>query len=252
LKGVVYQCFLASAAGGLISLDRTAAFQVMVSRPLIVSPVIAYILGDVMAGLLIGGILELLFIGELPLGGYIPPNGTMLTVVITAVTLIIGQELSGIMDVTVFSNRYLLGFGTADIFFTLGLTMLIGIPMDIVCRKSDTAVRVYNARFFKAALAGLDKGLIKAVRTNNLKGLGVFFTVNLLTIFVLTLSGVLLIYIVLPFMPRIVVMSLPFAVGAVCVTGLSSACNVLRGSRAQAIFLAATFFAITLISAVIR
>lgn len=252
MKGVAYQCFLASAAGGLLSLDRTAAFQVMVSRPLVVSPVIGYILGDAMAGLLIGGLLELLFIGGLPVGGYIPPHETMLAVVITAVSLIIGQKTSGVMDITVFPDWSLLGFGIADIFFTLGLTILIVIPMDTICRKTDTAVRVFNARFFNAALAGLDKGLIKAVVTNNLKGLVIFFTLNLLTIFVLTLSGVLLVYILLPFLPRIVVMSLPLAVGAVCVTGLSSACNILFGSRSPAIFLAATFFAITLLAAVIR
>ena len=251
MKGVVYQCFLASAAGGLLSLDRTAALQIMVSRPLVASPVIGYILGDAMSGLLIGGVLELLFIGGLPIGGYIPPHETMLAVVITAVSLI-GQKTLGGMDIAVFPNWYLGGFGSADIIFILGFAILIVIPMDIICRKVDAVARVFNVRLFNTVLAGLDKGLIKAVGTNNLKGLGIFFILNLLTIFVLTFIGVLLVYILLPFLPRIVVMSLPLAVGAVSVTGLSSACNVLRGSRSQAIFLAATFFAITLLAAVIR
>ncbi|MEK6599125.1 MAG: PTS sugar transporter subunit IIC [Deltaproteobacteria bacterium] len=251
MKGVVYQCFLASAVGGLLSLDRTAAFQVMLSRPLVASPVIGYILGDAMTGLLIGGVLELLFIGELPIGGYIPPHETMLTVVITAVSLI-GQKALGVIDIAVFPNWYLVGFGSADIFFILGFAILIVIPMDIICRKADAAARVFNVRLFNAALAGLDKGFIKAVGTNNLKGLGVFFALNLLTIFVLTFSGVLLVYILLPLLPRVVVMSLPFAVGAACATGLSSAYSALYGSRSLTVFLAATFFAVTLLAMVIR
>ncbi|MEK7841581.1 MAG: PTS sugar transporter subunit IIC, partial [Deltaproteobacteria bacterium] len=205
MKGIVYQCFLASAAGGLLSLDRTAAFQVMVSRPLVASPVIGYILGDAMTGLLIGGVLELLFIGELPVGGYIPPHETMLTVVITAVSLI-GQKALGGIDIAVFPYWYLGGVGSADMFFILGFAILIVIPMDIICRKADAAARVFNVRLFNAALAGLDKGLIKAVRTNNLKGLGVFFALNLSTIFVLTLAGALLVYILLPLLPAVIIM----------------------------------------------
>lgn len=247
MKGIIYQCLLVSAAGGLLSLDRTAALQIMISRPIVVAPVIGYILGDAVTGLVIGGVLELLFIGELPVGGYIPPHETMLTVLITAISLIGQKALAG-MDIAVFPG----GGGSADIIFILSFAILIVIPMDIICKKADAAARVFNVRLFNAALADLDKELIKTVGTNNMKGLGVFFTLNLLTIFVLTLAGALLVYILLPLLPRVVVMSLPLAFGAACVSGLSSAYSALYGSRSLTVFLATTFFVVAILVAATR
>lgn len=247
MKGIIYQCLLVSAAGGLLSLDRTAALQIMISRPIVVAPVIGYILGDAVTGLVIGGVLELLFIGELPVGGYIPPHETMLTVLITAISLIGQKALAG-MDIAVFPG----GGGSADIIFILSFAILIVIPMDIICKKADAAARVFNVRLFNAALADLDKELIKTVGTNNMKGLGVFFTLNLLTIFVLTLAGALLVYILLPLLPRVVVMSLPLAFGAACVSGLSSAYSALYSSRSLTVFLATTFFVVAILAAATR
>ncbi len=245
LLDIVWKSFLASLAGGVLSLDRTAAFQVMASRPIVAAPIIGYISGDAMTGLIIGGILELLFIGGLPVGGHIPPHEIMLTVIITAVAIIGQNALNGM-------GFNMLEIYDVNILFVIGFTILIVIPTDAVCKKIDAAARIFNIRFFNAVLSNLDKGFIKYVAINNLKGLGVFFILNFLTIFTLTFAGALLVCVLLPALPAAIIMSLPLAFGVVCVLGLSSAYSALYGNRSPVVFLAATFFAVAVLTVAIR
>lgn len=242
---IVWQSFLAALVGGLLSLDRTAAFQVMVSRPIVAAPVVGYVLGDAVTGLLIGGVLELLFIGGLPVGGHIPPHEIMMTTLITAISLIAQKALSG-------SGLGIPGIYKANTLFVIGFVILTALPADAVCKKADVAARIFNMRFFNAALADMDKGIVRYIVINNLKGACVFFVFNFLTVFVLTFAGVLFVYLFLPAVPSVIIMSLPLACGAAVVLGLSSAYSALYGNRSQAVFLAATFFSIAVIAAVIR
>ncbi len=62
------ELFLASLWGGVVAMDTTAAFQAMISRPMVSCTVIGLILGNVQLGFTIGIILELLYISELPVG----------------------------------------------------------------------------------------------------------------------------------------------------------------------------------------
>ena len=237
---IIWQCFMVSVAGGFLSLDRTAALQVMVSRPIVAAPAIGYILGDVLTGLMIGGILELLWIGELPIGGHIPAHEVMLTVSIAAIS-IIAQKMLG-QD---FLVLHVLGSDIdASILFILGLIILLLTPMDMICKKVDTTARNFNMRFFNAALSDLDKGFIGSVEVNNIKGLGVFFILNFSTIFALVFAGVLLTYFLLPLLPKMVVMSLPLVFGAACVLSISSAYSAVYSNKSLPVFLATTFITV--------
>jgi PTS system mannose-specific IIC component len=55
--------------GGIAALDGTSVGQMMVSRPLVAATVAGWVLGDPVAGLLVGGMLEVLYLGVLPVGG---------------------------------------------------------------------------------------------------------------------------------------------------------------------------------------
>ena len=244
MKHIIWQSFLASLAGGLLSLDRTAALQIMVSRPIVAGPLIGYILADAKTGLLIGGILELLFIGGLPLGSYIPPHEIMLTALITAISIIGQKALNG-------RGPDIFRIYDANMLFVQGFAILLIIPMDAVCKKADIIARGLNMRLFNDALSGVDKGLI-SVGISNLKGLVVFFILNFSTLFVLILAGVLLIYSLLPILPTVVIMSLPWAFGAACVLSLSSAYSALYNNRSLPVFLATTFFVVAAVAVIIR
>jgi mannose/fructose/N-acetylgalactosamine-specific phosphotransferase system component IIC len=88
--GLSHLAALAGAAGlvaGLAAVERKGAFQLMVSRPLVLAPLMGLALGDLQGGLLLGVPLELLFLGGVNLGGAVPENETLLSAALASAVL---------------------------------------------------------------------------------------------------------------------------------------------------------------------
>src|SRR3954470_24770860 len=77
----------AAAIGGLSALDRKGALQLMLSRPIVLAPLLGYCLGDAEGGLVLGIPLELLFLGGVNLGGSLPDNESLLAGAMTAMVV---------------------------------------------------------------------------------------------------------------------------------------------------------------------
>lgn len=120
-----------SLVGALCALDRTAAFQIMFSRPLIAATLGGALAGNWEIGLLIGASLELYFLSEIPVGTNIPTDDTLLALVAGGVA----AALSGLS-----SNAML---DTRTLAFVVLLTVL---PWAAFTRKVDSWVRVRNTR----------------------------------------------------------------------------------------------------------
>lgn len=58
-------CFL----GGMISIDSEAAWQVMISQPLVACPVAGLLFGNLEVGFMVGILMQLPFLVEIPAGG---------------------------------------------------------------------------------------------------------------------------------------------------------------------------------------
>jgi mannose/fructose/N-acetylgalactosamine-specific phosphotransferase system component IIC len=78
---------IAALVGGVAAVERKGAFQVMLSRPLVLAPLLGALLGDARGGLMLGIPLELLFLGGVNLGGNLPDNETLLTAALTAMVV---------------------------------------------------------------------------------------------------------------------------------------------------------------------
>ena len=64
---------LVGAFGGLdYQLGTLYAF-----RPIVLCPLVGLVLGDLQTGLAVGASLELLFMGSVSIGAYVPPNETI-------------------------------------------------------------------------------------------------------------------------------------------------------------------------------
>lgn len=85
------QIFTLSVVSGLFGLDATAALQVMVSRPLVVGGVVGWMLGEPALGLAMGSLVELLWIGGVPVGAVVPPDGTQAATFATVVAVRLGH-----------------------------------------------------------------------------------------------------------------------------------------------------------------
>ena len=91
--GPVEYC-LTGALAMFAGVDRVAFGQFMISRPIVVGPLAGLILGDALIGLEIGMLLELLWLGRLPVGAAIPPDDTQVTLGATVLALHLEQTLA--------------------------------------------------------------------------------------------------------------------------------------------------------------
>ncbi len=65
---MLQELVLVSVFGGLVALDETEAFQTMLSQPLLVGPVVGFLLNDLAGGLAIGVLLQLAYLWIMPIG----------------------------------------------------------------------------------------------------------------------------------------------------------------------------------------
>ena len=71
---MVEEILLVMVLGGLAALDKTEAYQTMLSQPLVIGPIVGFLLKDLQAGIKIGILLQLIYLWVLPIGSAIFPD----------------------------------------------------------------------------------------------------------------------------------------------------------------------------------
>lgn len=139
---------LALIAGGL-SLDTTAAFQVMVSQPLVAGAIAGLALGDVATGLVVGTTLQLVWLGVLPVGAAHFPDAAVGTVVGVGVAGLLSRGAGG-------GGGWPIAFG-----------ILAALGVGAVGQRVVLALRRVNVRFSDLARSRAEasdaSGVAKAV-----------------------------------------------------------------------------------------
>jgi PTS system mannose-specific IIC component len=151
--------FVAVGAG----LDRTAIGQFMVSRPIVVAPLTGWLLGDPAAGLQIGALVELLWLGRLPIGAAIPPDDTQVAVGATVLALSQGPAL---------------GFGGPP--FVI-LATLVAMPLGKLGQFFDRLARHWNGTLVRRAQESLAAGDLEGAERSHLRGAWHFAAASLAT-----------------------------------------------------------------------
>lgn len=146
---------LVAAAGGIIGLDRTAAGQFMISQPIVAGPLTGWLLGDPSAGAVIGVVLELLWVLDMPVGTFVPADATIGTISATAIA-----SLGSV--------------GTASLDL-IGFTILLSVLMVPIIMMTDEFVRKRNSNLAERALAAAGIDPACQLSRYHLSGLGVFF-----------------------------------------------------------------------------
>ncbi|API91733.1 PTS N-acetylgalactosamine transporter subunit IIC [Virgibacillus pantothenticus] len=88
---MVMEAILIAIWAGIIGIDLYVGLTHM-HRPVVTGLVVGLILGDVTTGLIVGGTLELIWMGMVPLAGAQPPNVVIGGVIGTAFGVIAGQD----------------------------------------------------------------------------------------------------------------------------------------------------------------
>lgn len=87
------QAVLAGLVLGFCKMDMFFGYSYF-SRPIIASTLTGLVLGDVTLGIIIGGVLEVIFIGSFPVGAAVSPDGGAAGVIGTSFAIITGSNAS--------------------------------------------------------------------------------------------------------------------------------------------------------------
>ncbi len=149
------QFLLAAAFGGVCYLDRTAAFQVMLHRPLVVASVVGAIFGNLAAGAQVGAVLELLYLVRLPVGASIPPDDT-------------GAAVFGGAAAAAASSSIGLEPGN------LAAILLLSVPCAEIGKYADRFVRRMNGRIADLTVDLIEREDFRAVEHGLMAGITLF------------------------------------------------------------------------------
>jgi mannose/fructose/N-acetylgalactosamine-specific phosphotransferase system component IIC len=138
--------------GGLLALERRAFLQAALSRPLPAAGVTGFLLGDVAAGVMVGLVFELFYLGGASLGGSHPDYETLPSVSAAA--------LAATLDGTATSTPAL-----------WALSILICAPLGVVGRRVEVWLDARARRYFGRAVAAIDEGGLQRAASQNLRAM---------------------------------------------------------------------------------
>jgi mannose/fructose/N-acetylgalactosamine-specific phosphotransferase system component IIC len=211
----------------LLGLDRVAFLQCLVSRPLVAAPLTGWLLGVPLTGLQVGMLLELLWLGRLPVGAVIPPDDTQVAIGATTLALTLDRLLA------------LQGMPAVI------LCVLVAIPLGQIGQFADGWARRANGRLSRLADTAAAAGDARQIEWLHLNGSGHFALAGLATCAAIVLAGTLILYPLAPLLigtVRETGLSLQYSFTLIGAAAVLGTLNVRRG-----LFLFGVAFVATLI-----
>jgi PTS system mannose-specific IID component len=184
-----------SAFIALLLLENYGYGYWMISRPIFAGPLIGLILGDVQTGLVVGGTVELMYLGVLPIGGSVPPNA----------------QIAGILS-TVFA---ITSGGNPEVGIALAL------PIGVLAQFLIMLAWNVNIILMHVADKYIEEGDYKKVERTHLCGLLVFYIIFFVTTFLAVYLGSDFVSDVVAALPDVVNSGLKVASGILPAVGMA-------------------------------
>lgn len=195
--------------GGLLCLDRVVV-QVMISRPVVAGALVGTLLGDPLTGLVTGAMIELLWIDRFPMGRYLPPNDTVVAILVSAGSILAGRTLGGVSPELI------------------ALAVLLFSPAAFIARGGDAIVAQSNNRLSAAAVRDARHGDSKAIDRKHYLGMVKLFGLSAAIIFILLVPGVLLLQAVFPMLPERIIRTLHLVYYFIPLLGIAVALSTIK------------------------
>ena len=213
------QIILISFCGGLLCLDRIF-IQAMISRPIVIAPVIGLILDNPYAGLVIGAMIEMFWIDRVPIGIYIPPNDSLVAVLAASVAILAGGKLGSV-------SPELIAF-----------SILLFIPFGILAKQIDILIIKSNDHLSDQALEDAKKSDIRAIEQKTYLGLIktlLFYIIYLLVLQAIFIPAVIWVY---PKLASVIIKMLTMIYYFLPLLGIAVALNTIKLRGAIPVFCA--------------
>ena len=179
---MITNVLIVSIVGGFLCLDRVFLL-LMLSRPIVAAPIIGFILGDPYTGLIAGALTELLWIDRLPIGMYLPPNDTIVAILIAASSieagLILGTLPHGLIS----------------------LSVLFFVPFGRIAQKMDLWIVKRNGEIADSIMQKAINGESYSLSSNHLFPLLKIWVLSSGLIMVSLLAGIFLLAFLFPSLP---------------------------------------------------
>ncbi len=148
-----------SLIGGVLALDTTAVLQSLISQPIIAGSLLGWLSNDLVAGLKMGFILQLLWLSELPVGAARVPEGNLGSM--------IGIVL--MFQLKAFQAQYFYVLILIGVFYALFFSA--------VGQRATTLLRQWNVHILDRAMRGIEAGQISIISKMNLAALVIHWLV---------------------------------------------------------------------------
>ena len=166
-------------AGGILGLDNIAVGQFMLAQPVVGAVLTGFLVGEPLLGVWAALTFQLLWVGELPVGAYVPPNAAITAV--AAVGLAVPSEAP-------FESRAVLAAALA-------------IPVGIAAGRLDTWIKARNVDVLKRAEEGLLSEKSNFLRAAILPALARWFLKDFFLLALTVFAGCVILDAVLPAIP---------------------------------------------------
>src|SRR5699024_6423703 len=97
----VFMVFVLSLLGGFAYFSRRFMGELYLERPIVLAPIVGLLMGDIQTGLIVGGTLELIFMGAVEIGGGVTANYTIGTIIGTAFAITTGSDAQTSLTIAV-------------------------------------------------------------------------------------------------------------------------------------------------------
>ena len=142
---------MVSLVGGLVAVDTTAAWQVMICRPIVTGPVVGLLLGDLQTGLFMGALMELMWAGAVPVGASVFPDSNVASAVAVAMAVKFQSQVN-------------------TPYFAILISTLYSVPVAFIGCKLIVFMRRRNSALMERALKFAREGKVRGVEHQNWLG----------------------------------------------------------------------------------
>lgn len=143
------QGFLVALIGSLVYMESRLGGQHMLDRPIIIAPLVGLVMGDFRTGLILGGQLELVWMGLVGIGTTTPPD------------VVVGSALATALAIKTGANWQ--------------TTLTLAVPIALVAQMIAIAIGSFNALFTHYADAQVEKENWKGIAIAQWSGSAMMF-----------------------------------------------------------------------------
>ena len=154
---------LVALVATLVYMESRIGGQHMLDRPIIIGPIVGLVMGDVKTGIIVGGELELVWMGLVGIGTSTPPDVVVGSALATAFTIKTGASYE--------------------------TTLALAIPISLLAQLGSIGVCILNTAFAHRADNCAEKGDYRGVEISNWMGSALYFGFKFIMILVGFLVG---------------------------------------------------------------